>query len=330
MSYKLKHESISTFSTQVAAQICSKIFTNSEKIDGESITSMTKVRQVNSFVVRSLFSKWQDEMRKLESPYFDFENKEVRKGLNVFMDTLSNHISVGQEHLEPLLVEALEESVLLIFEPKTYLRQSVDIDTNFLKGDLKYIKCHQKSFKELSEKELTINTIGHHVKVLANPFENILPTEFLEELEASSMLDLLFSREEVITEKVVIQVKEKSGQIEESQQNRYIKPEETKEKATETINDKFNGNSNATTLADKLQKKVIQSIDKSLSLNERIMFTNSLFKGDKELMSEALSQIDTAGSLSEAVDIAMSFNKGWKMDSYEIEAFMEVIERKFN
>ena len=60
------------------------------------------------------------------------------------------------------------------------------------------------------------------------------------------------------------------------------------------------------------------------------MFTNSLFKGNKDLLNEALSQIDTANSLSEAVDIAMTFNQGWKMDSGEIEAFMEAVERKFN
>jgi hypothetical protein len=47
-------------------------------------------------------------------------------------------------------------------------------------------------------------------------------------------------------------------------------------------------------------------------------------------LNEALSQIDTANSLSEAVDIAMTFNQGWKMDSGEIEAFMEAVERKFN
>jgi hypothetical protein len=47
-------------------------------------------------------------------------------------------------------------------------------------------------------------------------------------------------------------------------------------------------------------------------------------------MSEALSQIDAAASLNEAINIAMTFNEGWKMDSDEIEAFMEAIERKFH
>uniref|UniRef100_UPI004047217F hypothetical protein n=1 Tax=Roseivirga sp. TaxID=1964215 RepID=UPI004047217F len=113
-------------------------------------------------------------------------------------------------------------------------------------------------------------------------------------------------------------------------ENVYKKVEETSEKPQETLNDKFNTNTSAPTLAAKLQKKVTQPIDKSLTLNERIMFTNSLFKGDKDLLNKALSQIDTANSLSEAVDIALTFNQGWKMDSGEIEAFMEVIERKFN
>jgi hypothetical protein len=330
MSYKLKHESISNFSTQVAALICSKLFTNRDKIDGESLTTITKVRQVNSFVVRSLFGKWQEEMQKLKSPYFDFENKEVKKGLNAFMDVLSNHISVGKSHLEPLLVEALEESILLMFDPQTYVKLSVESNPDFLKGDLKYIKCHQKAFKTLSNKEISVLNFDHQMEKNSIEFESMSQIEFLEQIGATDKLELLFSIVESTTASNVTVKNDQNTNTEASKQNRFYKPEEQKDKQAETINDKFNDTANSTTLAEKLQKKVIKSIDKSLSLNERIMFTNSLFKGDKDLMANVMSQIDTANSLSEAVEIAMTFNSGWKMDGDEIEAFMEVIERKFN
>lgn len=327
MSYKLKHESISTFSTQVAALICSKLFIKKEKIDGESLSTVTKVGQVNSFVVRGLFSKWQDEMQKLESPYFDFENKEVKKGLSTFMDLLSNHISISRINLEPLLIEALEESTLLMFDPKTCIKLSVESNPNFLKGDLKYIKCHQQVFKELWTKDVSVSNLEKHLNGLLADFETVSPTDFLDQLNASDKLEMLFTTTETPTKPAPAV---DYDTVESPKQSLYIKPTEPNKKQVETINDKFNGPSNGTTLAEKLQKTIIKSIDKSLSLNERIMFTNTLFKGDKALMSEALSQIDAAASLNEAINIAMTFNEGWKMDSDEIEAFMEAIERKFH
>jgi hypothetical protein len=326
MSYKLKQESISSFSNQVAALICSKLFTNKEKIDGSSIVSLTGVRQVNLFVIKELLGKWQMEMQKLESPYFDFSNKEVQKALKDFMNVLSNHISVGKAELELLLAKAIEETVLLTFEPKAYLLKAFKANPNFLESEIKYFKTHATALTDLSKRG--IHNLEAQIDKLSNSFDKISAVDFLNQLNAENKLEFLFDK---IEERVAAPVAESTEPIPTvRKENVYKKVEEASVQPRETLNDKFNLNTNAPTLADKLQKKVTKSIEKSLTLNERIMFTNSLFKGNKDLLNDALSQIDTANSLSEAVDTAMTFNQGWKMDSGEIEAFMEVIERKFN
>jgi hypothetical protein len=326
MSYKLKQESISSFSNHVASLICSKLFTNKEKIDGASIVSLTGVRQVNSFVVKELLGKWQMEMQKLESPYFDFKHKEVQKALKDFMNVLSNHISVGKAETELLLAKSIEETVLLTFEPKAYLLQAFKANPNFLESELKYFKTHANALNDLSKQG--IQNLESQIDKLSNSFDKISAIDFLNQLNAENKLEFLFDKIEERVAPPITERPESSPTV--RKENVYKKAEETSEKPKETLNDKFNANTNAPTLADKLQKKVTKSIEKSLTLNERIMFTNSLFKGNKDLLNEALSQIDTANSLSEAVDIAMTFNQGWKMDSGEIEAFMEAIERKFN
>lgn len=326
MSYKLKQESISSFSNQVASIICSKLFTNKEKIDGPSIVSLTAVRQVNSFMIKELLGKWQMEMQKLESPYFDFTHKDVQKALKDFMNVLSNHISVGKDEVRLLLAKAIEETVLLTFEPKAYLLKAFKANPNFLESELKYFKIHAEALNDLSKQG--IQNLESQIDKLSNSFDVISAVDFLNQLNAENKLEFLFNKVEEREAAPIIVTTEATPTV--RKENVYKKVEEASEKPKETLNDKFNVNANAPTLADKLQKKVSKSIEKSLTLNERIMFTNSLFKGNKDLLNEALSQIDTANSLSEAVDIAMTFNQGWKMDSGEIEAFMEAVERKFN
>lgn len=326
MSHKLKQESISSFSLQIAALICSKLFTNNEKIDGRSLVSLTRVPQINAFVVKSLLAKWHQEMQKLESPYFDFKHKEVQKALKDFMNVLSNHISIGKTELEPLLTKAIEDTLLFSFEPKLFLIKAHKANPNFLESELKYFKTHTNALNDLSKQG--IQNLESQLDKLSYSFDKISAVDFLNQLNAENKLEFLFEKVEEREATPITVTTEPAPTT--RKENVYKKVEETPEKPKETLNDKFNTNTSAPTLAKKLQKKVTQPIDKSLTLNERIMFTNSLFRGDKDLLNNALSQIDAANSLSEAVDIALTFNQGWKMDSGEIEAFMEVIERKFN
>jgi len=331
MSYKLKQESISSFSTATAATICTEFFAGEDKISGEAIMSLTDVRQVNSFIIEALFTQWQAEMARLRSPYFNYEAEEVQIALKEFMNTLSEHISIGRGHLEPLLTRAIEATILLTFAPKTYvLNYWFDSKKESLpKGKLRYIKTHVEGFKLIHDTAKTpINPayLGNLFDSMSSHFDIPEPQEFLQKLKSESKLDLLFKKEQTAepTPSPVF-----TPEIEETPEAKNTVAAKH-ENGKETVNDRFNGTSHTPTLAEKLQKNSTQALEKSLTINERIMFTKTLFEGDQALMSKVLEELDTANSVDEALAKTQPYNKKWDIEGDEMDAFIQVLKRRFN
>ena len=86
-------------------------------LDGPALLKFTPVRQVNLLVLRQLLSRWQQEASQLRSPYFDFEAAPVRGALGQFMNVLSRHIRLGRAALEPLLAQAVADTLGLATDP---------------------------------------------------------------------------------------------------------------------------------------------------------------------------------------------------------------------
>lgn len=330
MRYKLKHEAVSEISELIGKEIMERAFQSFAKIDGERLIALTDSRQVNSFIIRSLFNQWKNEVEKLESPYFDFNHERVKEALKAFMNVLSNHISIDQAHLTPLLVKAIEDALLISFEPKLYLENilnRIDRPQDF-KLQLKYIKTNRDLFKSLADKigdfDTKSSTLQTYDTFEDSVIESIDTVEFLQKLNAEAQLERLF---DVIEEPVVEEV------IEEVVKE--VEDETTTDSIVDvgdqpvTINDKFDTQTKGMTLAEKLQRKVNQSIETSLTLNEKFMFQNNLFGGDNARMKEAFSSIDQANDLQDALNRANQFNTNWDMDSEEVEAFMNILENRF-
>ena len=72
MSYKLKQDSIGGFSEKVASTLCNGFYATKKRADGAALMKFTDSKQVNSFLVKILFEKWQAETQNLESPYLAF------------------------------------------------------------------------------------------------------------------------------------------------------------------------------------------------------------------------------------------------------------------
>ncbi|MGW8122199.1 hypothetical protein ACV07N_06020 [Roseivirga echinicomitans] len=331
MSYKLKQESISSFSAATAASICTEFFAGKNKITGEAIMGLTEVRQVNSFIIEALFTQWQSEMARLRSPYFDFEAEEVQKALKEFMNSLSNHISIGRGHLEPLLYRAIEATILLTFAPKKFLLNLWfdEKKENLPKGKLRYIKTHTEGFQLLFETAKTpINPayLGNMFDSMGSHFEIPLPFEFLQKLKSEDKLNLLFEEGKTVDTKPEVVIITETKETPEVKSSVAAKHENGKE----TINDRFNEASHTPTLAEKLKKNSTKSIEKSLTINERIMFSKTLFEGDQALMSQVLEELDSAHSVDEALAKTQPYNKKWDVEGDEMEAFIQVLKRRFN
>jgi hypothetical protein len=86
-------------------------------LDGPALLKFTPIRQVNLLVLRQLLGRWQQEASALRSPYFDFEAASVRAALGQFMNVLSRHIRLDRAALEPLLAQAVADTLALAARP---------------------------------------------------------------------------------------------------------------------------------------------------------------------------------------------------------------------
>jgi hypothetical protein len=104
-----------------------------------------------------------------------------------------------------------------------------------------------------------------------------------------------------------------------------------------TLGDKLGGDK--TSLMDKITGgkenpntvsvgKQVDDIRKALGINDRFLFSRELFGGNTNLMDQTMNQINGFANFSEASQfIAVNFN--WKGDDPTVQAFMNVVKRRF-
>lgn len=335
MLYQLKQSEVPTVSQKIGETICDKTFQNYTKIDGEHLISLTNSRQVNSFIIRSLFAQWRKEVEKLESPYFDFKHEKVQKALKNFMNVLSNHISIDRNHLEPILNQAIADTILISFEPRIFLESVLDRSQKpqDFKLQFKYIKNNRELFKNLVDQigdfDTKASILQAYDELKRKDQEEIDPKTFMEKLNSSTLLSSLFEVKEE-PKPAPAPKPEPVAPKAATEQPAPVAQKPKEEKLSSTLNDRFEQGPKGQTLAEKLQRKVNKSIEASLTLNEKFMFQNNLFHGDNSRMKQAFTAIDQAQDLQDALNKANTFNDGWDMDSEEVEAFMGVLERRFS
>jgi hypothetical protein len=150
---KLNHGAIEVFAELFTKRACDSFFEGTDTISGKEIVDLTPVKQVNYFVLKILFRKWQKETLRLQSPYFNYKNEDVRKALLSFMNALSQQIKVNRVNFEPLLQQATREAILLIVSPYDFFREELTghesgkLNDKYLKNSAKYIKINQEIFE---------------------------------------------------------------------------------------------------------------------------------------------------------------------------------------
>lgn len=143
MSNKLNLSAVERYSKAFAAKVCNEFFAEYSSITGKQILGLTSLQQVNMLTIKALFDKWQADTQRLRSPYFDFNASEVQQALKTFMNTVSQHISIKREHFEPLLVDSVGETLVLILEPQTFYKE--------LMRDLPSFKFSQENIRPLTK-----------------------------------------------------------------------------------------------------------------------------------------------------------------------------------
>src|SRR5690606_37145694 len=74
----------------------------------------------------------------------------------------------------------------------------------------------------------------------------------------------------------------------------------------------------------------IQRIKERLTINQKFMFTKILFKGDFEVFSKAIDELDQQSSMPEALKSLEKHYTSWDKESSEFHEFMEIVERGFS
>ncbi len=98
-----------------------------------------------------------------------------------------------------------------------------------------------------------------------------------------------------------------------------------------TISEKHESGTD-TTLAGKFRKSPIADLVKAVNINQKILFTKELFKGDSFAFNEALNKLNTFQNKEEALGFLKSDlqNKhSWKEGSTALSEFVELVERRY-
>lgn len=88
----------------------------------------------------------------------------------------------------------------------------------------------------------------------------------------------------------------------------------------------------ATSVAEAFHQAPIESIGKSISLNQKFRFINQLFNGNPTAYAQAIQELDTMSNYGEALDL-ISYRYAsqylWDMSSDEVSELVDVLKRRF-
>jgi hypothetical protein len=176
MSAKINSNYVENYAREFGGLVCADYFKTKKYMTGQDIITLTPSIQVNFFIIKILFETWQLEIEKLKSsPFFDYRDKAVHESLREFANLLSRTIKIERQHFEPLLVQAVKESISLAVNPLDFFKYEIakvkDQDVNqFLKDNKKYIKWHNTLIASLIDRAGLQHTREAYTKALENNF----------------------------------------------------------------------------------------------------------------------------------------------------------------
>jgi hypothetical protein len=347
MESKLIQEAIAEYSRSFSEHILRQSYVHKERLNGQDVLSLTPLKQVNLFVVKEIFMRWKGEVERLKSPYFNYDATEVRSALADFMDVVSQHISIDEANLRPLLEKAATDTLYLLLAPIDYYQsllnnpEKASWSVSELEDTTKYVRINRHLLQSLTEacrqegsstfsKDRMTEIFRRVLSQLQEPPEDTEP--YLRQFQEVYPLD----SDKLYVKSTPTTTAETSPSVE----NREVAPspeapsplqELKKEEGLRTLNDYLN-KAERSTLADQHQQRKIEKLSRHISVNQKFMFIKELFSNDAQAFNRAVEQLDEQNSYAEAIglirrEFAQSYR--WKMDSEEVVEFMELIAKRF-
>ena len=346
MDEKISLEAIAQYGDAYSDKVLKDFFSSKETITGSEILSLCNVQQVNFFVISELFKNWREENKKLKSQYFNYENPDVKEALENLMTLLSKNISINRANFTPLLKKAVNQTLMVVFDPYDFFSLIISGDDNKLevvpfKEELKYLKVNkaplEKMLQKLEEQNVKEISGNEAFSILDQILEevNFNPEDVEEYLVKFSAIVPLDANKfyvsktqapeppKVIEAEPVIQ-KEKTPPPPVNKSNHvFLQPSQSA-----SINDSHGTRQGRPSIVDNFQR--IKRIKDNLTINQKFMFTKVLFHGDFELFSDAIEHLDKLDSIKAAIRyIEDQHASAWDHDSEEFHEFMELVEKRF-
>ncbi len=351
---------VENYSKKLAKQLADEYFVGKLFATGTDLITFSKFDQINLFTIQSIFEEWKKEITKIESPFFNYQAHEVKEALEVFMNILSRNIYVKKDVLLPILEKAIKNSILVGANIKFYFELNFSdsdiITIESLKQSEKYYRINRPvistliaHLEEENIKELTYGQFVKQIDLLLSTFEK-------EEIENNDLLQHLTFVLPISAEQIYYNITP-AAPVVQAVTPEAINPEpaedisemkliikETAEADTDkalhekyalkeqlTLNDMLR-NTNAT-VAESVAKNKLLDIKAALTVNQKFMFINELFKGESWEFDNALSNIGNCPNYDTAINMLLTTYADkyhWDTDNEQVAELFELVSRKFH
>lgn len=341
MESNINHQVLNSYSKSFAQLLINRYFTNKNSIKGEEIPGFSEIKQINYFILKILFEKWKSEFNILKSPYFDFSRPEVQKAVHTFMNVLSKNILVSKEEFQPILEDATYKTILLIFSPYEYYLQEINkptfqqISINDLKAIQKYVKINDHLLKAFIER---FHSDG--IQAVFNDDAVRIFDEVCETIKETPEDFDIYHRQ--LSKVMPLDINEVYSRPDDFAEEYEEDQEEDQKSETGNINEKYNikkqtlldtlGAEKKEAIIDIHEKKSLDEIKKIITINQRFMFENDLFNGDKNEFEMVVTYLDNCKSNQEAMDFInenYTQKKNWDIKKEVVIEFFNVINKRF-
>lgn len=343
---QLDKSTIQSYGVALSEKLVTDFFSKQETIKGEEIIRFTDIEQLNFFILMNLFDRWKDEINRLKSPYFNYEEEEVALALKTFVNKVSRHIVVRKEFFKPLVQKSIVDTLTYLLHPTEFIEQEISKAERLTKADIlekeKFFKLYKDTFQfwiakvnVMPEGELKANDLISAYKSVA-PQQHVVQYSdpIVDKFNQLLKLTLPVSPlQQANVEKLVKitppETKTETGQSKPAE-NTPIQPAP---KPAISINDQIKKTAQAgNSIAERLSKSKIEDIKSSIPLNLKFLFINVLFDGKVNEYNDALSHIEGCSDFETTQKVLLDTygkkNK-WDARAEERDEFFKIIERKF-
>ncbi|MBC7451286.1 MAG: hypothetical protein H7259_07330 [Cytophagales bacterium] len=352
---QLDKPTIQSYGVALSGKLTDEYFSSREIIKGDEIVRFTDIEQLNFFILMNLFDRWKEEIVRLKSPYFNYEDQEVALALKTFVNKVSRHIAVRKEFFKPLVQKAIVDTLTYLLNPIEFIEQEFGragtISVTDLQEKQKFFKLHKDSFQQWLDavsgkytgafqskeaiEEYKRTAPRHHAVLYSDPvvdkFNQLLKLTIQipspQQATVDKLVKTMPSEPSLKKEESAVTTSAKPGKDSDNTVNGKFSKQQL------TINDSLKSTSKeGTSIAERLSKSKIEDIKSSIPLNMKFLFINVLFDGKAHEYNDALAQIEQCPDVASAqVLLIEKYGKKnqWDTHKEEMKEFFQIIGRKF-